>query len=181
VLQGGQELDHEERLVDHAGVRGSLASLGRASSGLGDRAGIRSEHEHREAGMRPTDGGRVGPRALVTFRPWVAVEDDALGPPAVDRGGDLIVIRDRHVLVSGVVEQAADEFAERRLVFDEQHPRPGKQIRASSCSLLDGHRAPPASTERWPPLRRHGRGRQAQSHDRLVTRPRVHENVGISG
>jgi hypothetical protein len=73
--------------------------------------------------MGPPDRGRVGPRALVTGGPWIAVEDDAPRPPALHGASDLLVIGDGHVLVAGIVEELAHDLADARLVLDEQHTR----------------------------------------------------------
>ena len=73
--------------------------------------------------MSATDRGGVGPRALVTGGPGIAVEDDALWPPALHGASDLLVVGDGHVLVASLVEELAHDLAKSRLVLDEQHTR----------------------------------------------------------
>ncbi|HEY8730754.1 MAG TPA: hypothetical protein VIN69_02115 [Candidatus Limnocylindria bacterium] len=70
--------------------------------------------------MRTTDGGRIGPRALMTRRTWLAVEDDAPWMPLLHGSRDLSVIRDRHVRISRLVEQPTYHLAHRGLILDKQ-------------------------------------------------------------
>ena len=62
--------------------------------------------------MSPTDSDRVFPRATLTRRQDLAVEDHAARIPALDGGTDECVVTDGDRAVAGVLQRPAYELAE---------------------------------------------------------------------
>ena len=87
----------------------------------GHRSRVGREHQYRYLGMGAPDRCSVGPRTGVALGSGIAIENHAPRMPAFDRTEDLLMVGDGHVLVSSIIEQLADEGAERWLIFDQQY------------------------------------------------------------